>query len=51
MKIWKLREEDVKTGKIKYSIRTHLYYLITLACQMGNSSSNNKIYHIEEEVL
>lgn len=51
MKVWRLREEDAKTGIIKYSERTHLYFLILLACRVSNLSNTEKIYHIEEEVI
>ena len=51
MKVWRLREEDAKTGIIKYSERTHLYFLILLACRISNLSNTEKIYHIEEEIL
>ena len=46
-----LREEDAITGEIIYSERTHLYFLILLACRISNLSNTKKIYHIEEEVI
>ena len=51
MKVWRLREEDAITGEIIYSERTHLYFLILLACRISNLSNTKKIYHIEEEVI
>jgi hypothetical protein len=51
MKVWRLREENIKTGEISYSERTHLYFLILLACRISNLSETEKIYHIEEDIL
>ncbi len=51
MIVYKLREENIVTGEVKYSLMTHLKFLILLACRIGNLSERDKFYIIEEEKI